>query len=949
MKSELPRRLPLAALAGWLLAACLLSPCAAHAQTPTAEQLKVFQSLPQEQRDAILQQMGVAGTGGNAARGAAQGSEIVVQRPGLMNGAETTGDGEAAGVPGTKLDRRIKGDEQLLIELALPAEGATQTITEITPDGRQVVRSQTTGSGQSARSADDQRRLTELRDRILRRNPYQLTRYGILQLPGFEPIPLGGLNAKEVQERLALDPALRDFTVAVTILRLEPQGLKALKPFGYEMFKGTANAFVPGTDIPVPNDYRVGPGDTMEVQLFGQKSQTLTLTVGRDGTVNFPELGPVGVGGMNFSAARSLLEGRVRKQIIGTQARVTLTELRSVRVLVLGDAERPGSYVVSSLSTVTNALFASGGVKPIGSLRKIEVKRDGKLLRRLDLYDVLLKGNTEDDIRLQSGDAVFVPPVGPTVSIDGEVKRPAIYELAKDATAEEAIALAGGFNAEADDRRVVIERVGDDGTRIASTVDLRHGDGRAVALRAGDVIRVQALRPLLANGVQVQGHVYRPGVYAYRPEMRLTDLIGSVDELKPRADIHYVLVRREDPTTRRLTAFSADLGAAVAAPGSRADIRLAARDVVTVFDLTSPRDAVLDPLLEEMSRQSSPAMPSSLVTVGGRVNAPGRYPLEPGMKISDLVRAGGGMQDAAYAANAELTRYYIVNGERRRADLQEVNLGAILAGDRGADLELQPYDVLSIKEMPEWGRVEQVELIGEVKFPGKYQIRRGETLRSVIDRAGGLSPLAFPEGAALTREDLKVREKEQLERLASRLQTDLTTLSIQASQTNPAAAQSLAAGQSLFEQLRQVRPVGRLVINLPKILASTTAGEGDVMLRNGDRLVVPRLAQEVSVLGEVQNPTSHLYRAGLTRDEAVALSGGPTSKADTRRTYVVRADGSVIAGSSRWFRSGDFGVRPGDTVVVPIDAERMRPLPLWTAVTQIVYNLAIAAAAVNSF
>lgn len=929
-----------------VLGAVLLSP--AGAQTPTAEQLKVFQSLPKEQRDQILQQMGVGGAAGAAAGARGSSNEIVVAQP---PPGRADGDAEAMipGMDGLPAARRIKGDEQLLIELVLPAEQSTQTITEITPDGRQIVRQQTTSAGTATRSVEDQRRLTEFRDRVLRRNPYQLTRFGVLQLPGMEPIPLAGLTAKEAQERLAMDPALRDFTVGVTLLRLEPQGTRALKPFGYDMFKGGSTAFVPGTDIPVPADYVVGPGDTMDVQLYGQRAETYTLPVNRDGFISIPELGPINVGGMSFGNARNIVEGRVRQQLIGTQARVTLSELRSVRVLVLGDAEKPGSYVVSSLSTVTNALFASGGVKPIGSLRRIEVKRDGKLLRTLDLYDVLLRGDTANDVRLHPGDAVFIPPVGPTVTIDGEVRRPAIYELKGESSAADLVQLAGGLTPEADDRRVTIERIGDRRERVALTIDLGAPDGRSFTLRAGDLVRIAPIRPVLENGVRVEGYVHRPGTYAWREGMRLSDLFTSVDELKPRADIHYVLVRREDPVTRRVSAVSADLASALAGRGTEADLALAPRDVVIVFDQTSPRERIIDPLLEELSRQAGPTAPTSLVTVGGRVNAPGRYPLEPGMRVSDLVRAGGGLEDAAYAAGAELTRYYIVNGERRRADLQEVDLAGILAGSGAADVELQPYDVLTIKEMPEWGRVEQIEIVGEVRFPGRYQIRRGETLSSVIERAGGLSPLAFAEGAVLTREELKQREREQLDRLANRLQADIAVLSLQSSQTNPGATQALAAGQGLLEQLRQTRPVGRLVIDLEQILARGDASGGNVMLKGGDRIIVPRLAQEVSVLGEVQSPTSHLYQTGLTRDDVIQRSGGATSRADRKRTYVVRADGSVVANSSRWFGGGDVDLRPGDTVVVPVDAEKMRPLPLWTAVTTIIYNLAVAAAAINGF
>lgn len=947
MRSELVRFGRLRSAFGALLVLGTMLLGAASAQTPSAEQLRVFQSLPKEQRDQILQQMGV-GAGASPAAGARGGrNEIVVAQPPHANeDAEAAAAGRA--LAAQPADRPITGDEQLLIELVLPAEQSTQTITEITPDGRQIVR-QTTAGGTATRSADDQRRLTEFRDRVLRRNPFQLTRFGVLQLPGMDPIPLAGLTATEAQERLAMDPALRDFTVAVTVLRLDPQGTRALKPFGYDMFKGGSAAFVPGTDIPVPADYVVGPGDTMDVQLYGQRAETYVLPVNRDGFISVPELGPIGVGGMSFGTARNLVEGRVRQQLIGTQARVSLSELRSVRVLVVGDAERPGSYVVSGLSTVTNALFASGGVKPIGSLRRIEVKRDGRLLRTLDLYDVLLRGDTANDVRLQPGDAVFIPPVGPTVSIYGEVRRAAIYELRGESTTADVVQLAGGLTPDADDSRVTVERIRDGRERVALTLDLSTAAGRAFALRAGDVVRISAIRPGLENGVRVEGYVHRPGTYAWRDGMRLSDLFTSVDEFKPRADLSYVLVRREDPATRRVSAVSADLARALAARGSDRDILLAPRDVVFVFDQTSPRDRIIDPLLEEFSRQADPSAPTSLVTVGGRVNAPGRYPLEPGMRVSDLVRAGGGLEDAAYAAGAELTRYYIVNGERRRADLQNVDLARIISGDAAADLELQPYDVLTIKEMPEWGRVEQVEVAGEVRFPGRYQIRRGETLGSLLQRAGGLSPLAFPEGAVLTREDLRQREREQIERLAGRLQADIAALSLQASQTNPGASQAVVVGQGLLEQLRQTKPVGRLVIDLESLLKASGVTAGDVMLKGGDRIVVPRLVQEVSVLGEVQNATSHLYRPDLTRDDVVALSGGVTARADRKRTYVVRANGSVVANESRWFGGADVELRPGDTVVVPLDAEKMRPLPLWTAVTTIIYNLAVAAAAINGF
>jgi protein involved in polysaccharide export with SLBB domain len=943
------------AVAGLAVALLLLRSAPLAAQTPTPDQLRMYQSLPPEQREAILQQLGVTGgigglgNGQGGTTGRAGDNQILVEQPrGALDNAE--GDGFVTPGPNQRPveQPRIKGSEQLLLKLVLPmVEPAAQPETPRANDSRADANRPAPALVPIVRLPDEEHALEELRDRLLRHNPYDLTRTGMLLLPGFAPMSLAGLTQKEVQDRLALDPQLHDFKVTVTILHPTAQGARALKPFGYEIFRDSANAFVPGTDIPVPEDYKLGPGDVMDVQLYGQQVRSYTLPVGRDGSVNFPNLGPISVGGLGFGAARTMLQNRVRQQMLGAEAAVKLSELRSVRVLVLGDAERPGSYVVTALSTVTNALFASGGVKPIGSLRKIEVLREGKVIRRLDLYDVLLHGDTAGDIRLQTGDVVFVPPIGPTVGIDGEIRRPAIYEVAAEKSTGDVIALAGGLTNEADARMATLERIESRQGRTVTSIDLGTADGRGYRVVTGDLISIPTIRPLVENGITLEGHVYRPGTYAFRAGLRLSDVLSSVEELKPRADLHYVLIRREDAATRKVDAVSADLASAMAHRGESADVLLAPRDVITVFDLNAPRERVVSPLLAEMQRQSGPGTPTSVVTVTGLVNAPGRYPLEPGMRVADLLRAGGGLEDASYPTAAELTRYSVADGERRTANLQQIDLAAVLRGDPAADLPLQAYDILTIKTIPEWGRAEQVEIVGEVRFPGKYQARHGETLSSIIERAGGLSTIAFAQGAVFTREELKEHEREQLDRLANRLQADIAVLALQSSQTNPAAQESLSAGQSLLDQLKAAKPVGRLVIDLDRLLHDPSSPDAQLIVRNGDRLVIPRLTQEISVLGEVQNPTSHLYRSGMSRDGAIALSGGVTARADRKRAYVVRADGSVAGSTSKWLGSSDVPLRPGDTVVVPLDAEKMRPLPMWTAITTIIYNLAIAATAIG--
>jgi polysaccharide export outer membrane protein len=797
---------------------------------------------------------------------------------------------------------------------------------------------------------DEQRQQQQaLIDLIRAKNPYQLSQDGVLALPGFAPIPLAGLSEQLATLRLGVEPALRDLFVRVTKLPLEKRGLASLKPFGYDLFDQPVSTFAPAMNVPVPAQYVVGPDDQLDVQLYGAKNGSFHLTVERDGHVSFPELGPISVAGQTFAGVKALLESRVERQMIGVHANVMMGDTRTIRVFVLGNARWPGSYTISGLGTITSALFAAGGVQPIGSLRTIQLKRHGEVMRQLDLYDMLIRGDTTDDARLLADDVVFIPPVGPTVTVDGEVHRPAIYEIRKESSVDDAVQLAGGLTAEADTTRTALTRVDANLHRIVLQVDVG-ASGHPQALRNGDSIAVPRLRPTLDAAVQVQGFVHTPGIFAYHEGMRLTDLLRSVDDLKPNADSHYILIRRELPPDRRIAVLSVDLEAALRDPGSPADVALMGHDRITVFDLQSSRDRVIHPLLEDLKLQSNIGLPEEVVYIEGRANVPGEYPYESGMTVRDLIRAGGGLSDSAYGGSAELTRYRIMNGETRETDLIRVDLAAVLRGDAPANLVLQPFDHLSIKEVESWTDQQTVTLRGQVRFPGTYSIKPGETLKSVVLRAGGLTPYAFPQGSVFTRRELRDREQQELDLLAVRMQNDIAMVALQGTVANQSgAASALSVGQSLMTQLRQTRAVGRLVINVPRLVRMPVGSSYDVILRDGDELLVPRFHQEVTVIGEVQTTTSHLYRPGLTRNDYIALSGGETRRADNHRIYVVRADGSVVTDRGGWFRnSSSNAIEPGDTIVVPLNAEHMPPLPLWQAVSQILYNVSIAVLAVHT-
>jgi len=784
--------------------------------------------------------------------------------------------------------------------------------------------------------------------RIIGNNLFILDDDGVLSLQGLGDVPLLGLVQDDIKRRLSAEAYLGAFDIEARILGQKPIGVEALRPFGYDVLEPKKAMLRAPTSGPVPPDYVLGPGDTVRVQLFGNVNGIFEYEISRDGILNLPEIGPITAAGMPFSEFRADLKARVQQMLIGTQASITMGRLRTIRVYVLGDVNEPGSYVVSGLATIAGALYRARGVADVGSLRDIQLKRNGDVVARLDLYDLLISGDTSGNQRLRPGDVVFVPPIGPTVSVAGAVKRPAIYELKGPASVDYVVGIAGGLTNDADGAGAWIERIENNRQRGAHSANLDDAATSAIKLRDGDKLVVPEVLPDLENAVTLSGHVFRQGTYAWRPGMRLSNLIRSADELKPGVDMHYVLIRREKVRGNPIDAISADLAAALAMPGSDKDPVLSPRDQIFVFSLELGRQRVVTPIVEELRLQATHDAPARQVQVSGQVRVPGVYPLEPGMRVSDLVRAGGSLSEEAYALYAELTRYTVVDGESRIVDVIEIDLARAISGDASANIALSPHDYLRINQVPEWNNQWSVTLVGEVRFPGEYRVKRGESLAEVLERAGGLTESAFAEGAVFLRKSLRRREQEQIEVLARRLESDLASLSLQSA----SGSETLSTGKVLLEQLRSTEAVGRLVIGTEH-LDSEDKGRiaASIELQDGDRLMVPTRSQVVTVIGETQQNTSHLFRDGLARNDYIFMSGGFTRRADKSRVYVVRANGAVVTQNrSSWLgRGGQVAIRPGDTIVVPLDADRIRPLTFWTNVTQILYQGAIAVAAVQSF
>lgn len=722
-----------------------------------------------------------------------------------------------------------------------------------------------------------------------------------------------------------------------------------LARYGYDLFAGVPTTFAPATDIPVPVDYIVGPGDSMQIQLLGKISENHDLSVGRNGAINFPELGPISVAGLKFSEAKQLIQQKVAEQMIGVRAVVSLGELRSIKIFVLGEAYKPGSYTVSSLSTMTNALFASGGITDIGSLRNIQLKRQGKRITTLDLYDLLQKGDTKNDARLLPGDVIYIPPVGNTVGIHGEVKRPAIYELKNNNSLQSLIKLAGGYSAEAFPNISHITRKSRSGFTTVLDVDLSQRAAQSTQLKNGDRVEISTVLDAYEDVVELIGAFHRERPIKWKKDLRLSDIIHSVKDFKENVDLNIALVIRKEMPLRNISVLQFSLGDLIEGQNTSAvknaqtnDLILQPLDQVITFQQDDKRLEILQPILEKINEQNEGGGLANVVDISGNVRYPGRYPLTNNMNVRELVLIAGGLAEASYLGNAEITRRDLSDMETATVKHFNVNLAEQLTAMDS--FKLQAKDKLAIYITPEYRENLSITLTGEVRFPGAYEFKRGETLSQVVGRAGGFTPMAHIGAAIFTRVDLKLQETKQLKELRERMREDIAASQLQDAAAGDSSA--LKDSEGLLAALSETEALGRLVIQLEEIVSGTV---DDVQLKDGDQLMIPSFRQEVSVLGEVQHATSHLFNSQWTLEDYLEKSGGLTNRADDDRIYVVKADGSVfLPNQSGWLTHQNEYLSPGDTVVVPLDTDEIKTLTLWTTVSQLVYQLALGAAAVNS-
>jgi polysaccharide export outer membrane protein len=738
---------------------------------------------------------------------------------------------------------------------------------------------------------------------------------------------------------------------------------KELKRFGLDLFDQEVSTFAPVDDMPAPDGYRVGPGDTINVYLYGNEEVDVALAVSRDGQLILPRLGPISVTGLTFEEVRELIIAKVSAQLVGTEAVVSMGKLRSINVFLAGDVVAPGSYSVSGLSTVLQVLFSGGGVTDIGSLRQIQVKRRGKVVEELDAYDILLRGDTSGDIRLASGDTVFVPTVDRLVTIDGEVKRPAIYEVLPSETLGNLLEMAGGLNASGYAKSASIRRF-ETGRSSTTRIqfDLTDRKDLNALLFDGDYLNVDSIKEEVSNQVLLRGAVARPGGYEWFEGQRISDLIGSVEEdLLTETDLSTGLLVRRTGRGLEIETLAFDLGEIVASRGSAADFELRVKDEVLVFALPylnesyqklteesvksekqksvfEDRTDLVSEVVFRLEAQAKNPSSTQIVEIAGDVRLPGKYPLLENRNIDALIRLAGGFENSAYLTSAEVTRINFTSEGIARVASFKVPL--VQTSEYQA-FELKPLDQVRISRIPNWSYGDAVELTGSLVFPGSYPIVPGEKLSSLVSRAGGIAENGFPQGAVLIKVEAKEREQAQLEKLIASIQRTALAQSQTREQESNLGGSSAQADLELLEDLLQSDAGGRVVIDLPAILAGDPSA--DIQLEAGDSLFVPEFNSTISVIGEVRQPGTFRFDTDRRVNDYIEQAAGATVRADLKVAYVVRANGKVdLVGnkspllSFRSSRASDL--QPGDTIVVPVNEEYQPVLARYKEVSTVIFQ-----------
>lgn len=748
-----------------------------------------------------------------------------------------------------------------------------------------------------------------------------------------------------------------------------------LPMYGYGLFHGAPNTFAPVDNIPVTPDYTIGPGDELMVRLWGQVEANQSVVVDRNGQINLPKIGPVSVVGVRYQNLQSHLKAAIGRMFRNFDLDVSLGKLRSIQVFVVGQAARPGNYTVSSLSTLVNTLFASGGPSAKGSMRRIQLKRNDKVITEFDMYDLLLKGDKSKDVQLLPGDVIYIPPIGAMAAIDGSVNTPAIFELKGRETLSDLLALASGLTNVAAGQKVTVERIYGREMRKVDEFQLDK-DGLAKPIQDGDVVTAYSISPRFDNAVKLQGNVAAPMRYIWKEGMRITDLLNGSNALIPGAywvkqnsgalngsfnkkevNWDYAVVQRLDQLNLTTRLFAFNLGKAIKGDPVE-NIPLQPGDVINIYS----------------AEQELPKTENDVV-LKGSIFSPSnrRFVWREGMKIIDLIPNTQWLTDYYdYWSNIKGNQLstginwgYANIVRLQPSDLSRMMLSfdlgkAVLEKDNTNNLALLPGDEVSIFTNNEIqgsvaNRNKYVTLAGELARPGEYQVQPGETLRQLVARVGGITSQANLFGSEFSRVATRQMQQKRLDEIVNRLDTEVQRNEAQSSSAAlskddvDAAKLQAQSQQALLAKMKQVKATGRIVLEIPD-QNPQVSDLPDIALEDGDRLYIPSTPSTVSVMGTVYNQNAFIYKTGQSVNDYLAKAGGVTREGDVDDVYLVRADGLVFSKRQSNSFFGGFNGRPalpGDTIVVPEKLEKYNLTKDFRDWTQIFYQFAIGIASLK--
>jgi protein involved in polysaccharide export with SLBB domain len=747
---------------------------------------------------------------------------------------------------------------------------------------------------------------------------------------------------------------------------------RALPLFGQSLFLQPPSTFSPIDRFQVPSDYVIGPGDELQIKVWGQVEADLRVIVDRSGQIYIPQVGEISVAGIHYGDLEEHLRRDVSRVFKNFNLTATIGRLRAIQVVVVGNARYPGTYTISSLSTLVNAIFASGGPGPQGSLRHIQVRRDGATITDFDFYDLLIKGDKSKDVRLLAGDVLYIPHVGPLVAIAGSVNMPGIYEMKDNSTLNDLIEFAEDLSNVADTSRITVDRFAD---QARKTLEFPFDEqSRKIPLKDGDIVRVFSIVPRFESTVTLRGHVANPGRYAWKPGMRVLDLIPNPQALltrrywRDRAAIvngratEYPL-RAEHPRT---TGSGSNQQQTNDTSGNNVAATSDARD--SAGDYSFPNASIdsygSSSVAEAIAAQDAQGASGSASLKPGDQrpsDSQQRPPSADNFANPNIVR---NVADDVRRYSPEINWDYAIIQRVNPVDLSSKLIWmsprkAILERDEASNLELQPGDIVTIfsqrdVSVPQVNRSQYVIVEGEVMRPGVYKLETNETLHSVLQRAGGLTPDAYVYGSQLLRESARIEEQKSLDELVRTMEVQIrqSAVSVAASTQAGAAPQLLAAQEGIIGQLHNARASGR--VSLPvRPRDKNLTDFPNMTMEDNDRLTIPHTPSTVAVVGNVYNPGSFIFDSHNTAGSYLEMAGKGKPSSDLHHAFILRANGVVVAANNvnGLFAGAKFDrlrLHPGDQIVVPYKLPTgsfVRNLRDWT---QIASQLAVTGVVIST-